>query len=128
MKNLTIIPALLLFWYCSWAYAQTPLPYTAGASGTLTTGTAVKIPASALTLKTSTGTAQAKAIFFTVETGAVNFTFDSSVPTLSAGTNVGHNAIAGSWFFFDFPNAPLLLQFINSVSSSGALVKYTIFF
>ena len=124
----SLIIFFVLFLWVALAYAQTPLPYTAGSSGTLTTATAVKIPAAALTLRTSTGTAQAKAIFFTVETAAINFTFDGSTPTVTAGTNVGHQAAAGQWFFFDFPLSTTGIACINAVASSGALIKYTIFF
>jgi hypothetical protein len=123
----TLILFIVLLFCTVTAYAQ-PRPYTAGASGTLTTATAVKIPASALTYAAYGQILQAKAIFFTIETASVNFTFDGTTPTATAGTNAGHNAASGQWFFFDFPSAPSTLIFFNAAAASGALVKYTIFF
>ena len=121
-----ILTALFILWSVL-AHAQQP--YTAGHSGSLTGMTvATKIPASSLTLSAYGQILQAKAVFFSVEVGSVNFTLDGSIPTVAAGTNVGHNAAVGSWYFFDFLSTSGTIIFINAVDSSGATVKYTVFF
>ena len=129
MNKLKLSIFCILLFAASLAQAQAPLPYLAGSSGTLTTITAATgIPAAALTYSAYGQILQAKAIFFSVETASVNFSFGDQNPTLTAGTNIGHTAASGSWFFFDFPNAPLQIKFINSAAANGAIVKYTIFF
>ena len=69
-----------------------------------------------------------KAALITAETAAINFTIDGTIPTLAAGTNVGHNMSAGQSYVVRGYQNIRKFQCINSANGNNAVVKYTLFF
>ena len=71
---------------------------------------------------------QPKAALIVAEGFAVNFTLCGSVPTVSAGTNYGTTISAGQSYVIRGYNNIRRFSCINSVASSGALLKTTLFY
>lgn len=68
-----------------------------------------------------------KKAFITTE-GAVTVSFDGSVPTLTAGTDIGHEYATALSFWIVGAENIRRFQFINTVNASGALLKATLFY
>lgn len=71
---------------------------------------------------------QCKAALITVEVADINFTLDGTAPSAAAGTNVGHQMAASQSFIIRGWNNVRKFSCINRVASSGAIVKYTLFY
>jgi len=69
-----------------------------------------------------------KSALFTIEAAAINFTQDGTTPTVTAGTNFGHQAANGQSFVITGQDNLNNFKCINAVASSGAIVKYSLFF
>lgn len=69
-----------------------------------------------------------KAALIVVETAAINMTLAGGTPTAAAGTNVGIPIEAGQSYVIKGADAVRAFRCINRVASSGAKVKYIIFF
>ncbi len=68
-----------------------------------------------------------KAALITVETAAINFTLDGTLPTATSGTNYGHKMDAGQSYVIRGYKNIRKFKCINAVASNGAIVKYTLF-
>jgi hypothetical protein len=69
-----------------------------------------------------------KAALITVETNSVNITLDGTVPTHTAGTNIGHLLTAGqSMIIMGWENVRQFLA-IDAANGSGGVIKCTFFF
>ena len=68
---------------------------------------------------------QVRAALITVEIAPINFTMDGSTPTVTAGTNLGHQLAAGQSYVISGENNVRNFQCINAVASSGAIVKFS---
>ena len=97
---------------------------------TITTNTAAQfIPTVMLNYPSIEGLMglRAKAALITIESGSINFTMDGTTPTTTATTNIGHTLVSNdSILVTDWENVKRF-QWINSVSSSGVIVKITTF-
>ena len=71
---------------------------------------------------------QPKAALIVAEGFAVNFTLCGSVPTVTAGTNYGITLSAGQSYVIRGFNNIRRFSCINSVASSGALLKIQLFY
>ena len=69
-----------------------------------------------------------KAALIVAEGFAINFTLCGSVPTVTAGTNYGTTISAGQSYVIRGFNNIRKFSCINSVASSGALLKTTLFY
>jgi hypothetical protein len=69
-----------------------------------------------------------KVALITIESFAVNFTLDGTTPTVTAGTNYGHTMIAGQNYAVRGLQNIRNFKAINAVASSGAIIKYSLFF
>jgi hypothetical protein len=69
-----------------------------------------------------------KTMLITVETASVNITMDGTIPTATAGTNLGHTIASGqSMIIYGIDNIRKFKS-INSVDSSGSIIKFTLYF
>ena len=68
---------------------------------------------------------QVRSCLITVETAAINFTIDGSTPTVTTGTNVGHQLTAGQSYVISGEGNVRNFRCINAVAGSGAIVKFT---
>lgn len=97
---------------------------------TITTNTVAQyIPTVMLNYPTVEGLMglRVKAALVTVEGGSINFTMDGTTPTTTASTNLGHTLVSNdSILITDWENVKNF-QWINSVASSGVIVKITTF-
>ncbi len=64
----------------------------------------------------------------TVETAAVRFTTDGTVPTVTAGTGAGHIAYAGDMLELDTYDDIKTFRAINEVASNGAVLRATYYY
>lgn len=70
----------------------------------------------------------AKEMWVIVETASINFTIDGTTPTTLATTNVGFQMDAGQNTVLRGLKAISNFRAINRVASSGAIVKYFVFY
>jgi hypothetical protein len=70
----------------------------------------------------------AKYALIVVETASILFTEDGTTPTVAAGTNIGTRMDAGQSYILIGIKAVSNFKCINRVASSGAVVKYRIFY
>ena len=68
-----------------------------------------------------------KAALITVETAAIKFTTDGTLPTATSGTNYGHQMDAGQSYVIRGYKNIRKFKCINAVASNGAILKYTLF-
>jgi hypothetical protein len=66
---------------------------------------------------------QVNAALITCEGGAINFTIDGTTPTVTAGTNIGHQLQPGQSYVISGRQNVTAFQCINAVASNGAIVK-----
>lgn len=71
---------------------------------------------------------QPKACLLTVEAAAINFTQDGTTPTVTAGTNYGHQIASGQSYVVSGWNNIRNFQCINAVNASGAILKYSLYY
>lgn len=64
----------------------------------------------------------------TIETAEVTMCLDGSTPTVASGTSVGHRLVPYQSLMINGPNSLKNFKAINTVGSSGATIKYTLFF
>jgi len=69
-----------------------------------------------------------KTMLITVETASVNITMDGAIPTHTGGTNSGITLTSGQSLLIYGVNNIANFKVIDSVDSSGAIVKYVINF
>lgn len=69
-----------------------------------------------------------KSALLTVEAAAINFTQDGTTPTITAGTNFGHQIASGQSYVISGWHNIRKFQCINAVAASGAIVKYSLFY
>ena len=70
----------------------------------------------------------AKAALITVESATLNFTTDGTTPTLTAGTNYGHQMTSGQSTVIRGWNNIRNFRAINAANGSGAILKYSMFY
>ena len=93
-------------------------------TGTVSTGT-VAIIQDLIPLITSV---QPKAALITVKTAAIQFTLSGVTPTVTGGTNHGHQMDAGQSYVIRGYSNIRKFRCINAVASNGAIVEYSLLF
>lgn len=93
-------------------------------TGTVSTGT-VAIIQDLIPLITSV---QPKAALITVKTAAIQFTLSGVTPTVTGGTNHGHQMDAGQSYVIRGYNNIRKFKCINAVNANGAIVEYSLLF
>jgi hypothetical protein len=73
-------------------------------------------------------TVNAKSVLFIAQTATVTFTVTGTTPTIAAGTDAGIQMTAGQSWVLKGINAIKKFRCINTVASSGAKIKYIVFF
>lgn len=111
---------LLLLWLLSGTPTATGETWT----GSVTSGTVVT--AQAPIIQNEAG--DAKSALITVETATVNFTQDGTTPTVTSGTNFGHEITAGQSYVIRGHQNIYQFKAINSAANSGAVIKYSLFY
>ena len=71
---------------------------------------------------------KAKACLITVETASIKFTESGATPTITAGTNHGHQVDAGQSFVIRGWANVARFKCINAVASNSAIVKYSMMY
>lgn len=128
-----LILFLVLLPFCAWGQYQYPAVYDldgeASQFETLATTGSIGFTSSKVCVDNSGGgKVCAKSALISVETAAIRFTLDSSTPTVTSGTAVGHLMNSGdSYVIRGFGNIQRF-RCINAVGASGATVKVTLFF
>lgn len=73
-------------------------------------------------------TIQPKAALISVETATLTFTVDGTTPTIAAESNHGHQLTAESSYVLDNITSIRNFRCINTVASSGSVLKVTYFY
>ena len=73
-------------------------------------------------------TIQPKAALISVETATLTFTIDGTTPTIAAESNHGHQLTAESSYMLDNITSIRNFRCINTVASSGSVLKVTYFY
>lgn len=71
---------------------------------------------------------QPKAALITVKTAAIQFTLSGVTPTVTGGTNHGHQMDAGQSYVIRGYSNIRKFKCINAVNLNGAIVEYSMFF
>jgi hypothetical protein len=71
---------------------------------------------------------QAKAVLFIAQTATITFTVTGTTPTIAAGTDAGIQITAGMSWVVKGWSAINKFRCINTSASSGAKLKYIVFF
>jgi hypothetical protein len=71
---------------------------------------------------------QPKAALITVKSFPINFTLSGVTPTVTAGTNHGHQMDAGQSYVIRGYSNIRKFRCINAVNANGAIVEYSLFF
>jgi hypothetical protein len=101
--------------------------FTAGGqtlTGGTSTGTVATVQAP-MELKTFS---PPQAALITVETATITFTLDGTTPTVSGGTNDGHQMTSGQSYVIAGWSNIRNFKCINTVNANGAVVKYSLFY
>jgi len=109
----------------SFTAAATPGAFTI--DGVLATAGGVTIDTFSLLerIEAIYGNRQVKRAVISVEAAAINFTTDGTTPTITSGTYQGHTLNAGDILTLNDITEIQKFRCINSVASSGALIKAT---
>jgi hypothetical protein len=72
--------------------------------------------------------ASPKTCLLSVESASLNISLDGTLPTVAAGTNNGHVVVANGSYVIRGIIGIKNFKCINSVASSGTILKYTLFY